>query len=250
MKCAVSDFDRTLYVDGQISPKNIQAIKRWQAAGHWFVVATGRNESSLRAKLDLYDCQPDAYILNNGAVVRLKDGKEIYCKLIDNDTVREILQYLYSVDRDGSGVSMRDRKVNVLSRDNTTTQKPSDGVITIDQIGELKEVVQIHTRRPSDINWIISLCRDLNERFPEITAYANVWNADIMAHGVDKAAGIGCLEQYVGGFDEILTVGDSENDVRMIRDYGGVTVPDGCENARNAAVRIVSDVAEYLDSCM
>lgn len=248
MKCAVSDFDRTLYVEEQISPENIRAIKRWQAAGHWFVIATGRNEGSLREKLSAYDFEPDACILNNGAIIRLKGGEEIYCRLIDSDTVRDVLQYLYEVDRDGSGVSMRDRKINILSRDNTTTQKPCDGVLTIDQIDELKEVVQIHTRRPSDIGWIVSLCQDLNERFPGITAYANVWNADIMAHGVDKSAGIHYLQQYVGKFERIFTIGDSENDVRMIRDYHGVTVPDGCENARRAAARIVKDVAEFLDS--
>ena len=51
MKCAVSDFDRTFSMDGAVSRENREAVRRWQQAGHWFVIATGRNEASLRKKL-------------------------------------------------------------------------------------------------------------------------------------------------------------------------------------------------------
>lgn len=51
MKCAVSDFDRTFSMDGAVSRENREAVRRRQQAGHWFVIATGRNEASLRKKL-------------------------------------------------------------------------------------------------------------------------------------------------------------------------------------------------------
>ncbi|WP_313578086.1 hypothetical protein [Lacrimispora sp.] len=37
MKCAVSDFDRTLYIGGSISPRNLKAIDKWQAAAAMIV---------------------------------------------------------------------------------------------------------------------------------------------------------------------------------------------------------------------
>ena len=247
-RCAVSDFDRTLYVNEEISPENIRAVRRWQERGDWFVIATGRNESGLMEKLSQFDCRPDAYILNNGARILLADGTEVYCRTIEDATSQAVMRYLYENDRDGFGVTLRDRKVNVLSADHTTTQKACDGVITIDQVQELADVVQLHTRRPDDPAWISRLCRDLNERFPGVTAYANVWNADIMAHGVDKEAGIRYLVEYAGGFDQVLTVGDSENDVRMIGEYAGAAMSCACENARQAASRTVESVAEYLNA--
>lgn len=245
-KCAVSDFDRTLYVNGEISWEDIQAVRRWQEAGNWFVIATGRNESGLKEKLFSYGCRPDAYILNNGARVLLADGRELYCKTIDDSTAQAVLHYLDEHSLDGCGVSLRSRKINILSAANTTTQKPCGQTITIGQAAELRDIVQIHTRRPDDVAWTVSLCQKLNRRFPGISAYANVWNADIMAHGVDKAAGITHLIGYTGDFAQILTIGDSENDVGMIRQYKGAAVDWACENARQAAAHIVSSVAEYL----
>ncbi len=244
--CAVSDFDRTLYVKEEISPENIRAVRRWQEEGNWFVIATGRNETSLREKLGLYDLRPDAYILNNGARILLGNGREIYCRTIEDETALSVINYLYANDQDGIGVSLRDRKINILSKKGTTTQKSCDEVMTIEEAQKLTAVVQLHTRRPDDVEWIARLCRELNEGFPGVTAYANVWNADIMAHGVDKAGGIAYLLEYAGGFDRVLTVGDSENDVRMIGEYGGAAMSWACENARRAASRTVESVAEYL----
>ena len=90
MKCAVSDFDRTFYVDSRVSPRNLEAVRAWQAAGNWFVIATGRNEASLRQLLDEYGVKPDALILNNGAVILDREGRELFFKPIEKRTAEEM----------------------------------------------------------------------------------------------------------------------------------------------------------------
>ncbi|PJJ28365.1 HAD family hydrolase [Lacrimispora celerecrescens] len=245
MKCAVSDFDRTLYIDGCISAKNLNAVGDWQAAGNRFVIATGRNESSVRVFLEKYSIKPDALILNNGALLLDETGKELFCRTIDDHTAREVLWYLHGLGEEGSGVSMRNGKVNVLSSSGATTQKPCNGQISIDRIHCLKEIIQIHRRR-QDVQWIRMLCARLNERFPLISAYANVWNGDIVAKGVNKSAAVDWISGYWGGFDEIRTIGDSFNDLQMIKDYGGATLRSGDSEVQAAASLIVEDVAEYL----
>ena len=150
MKCAVSDFDRTFYVDSRVSPRNLEAVRAWQSAGNWFVIATGRNEASLRQLLDEYGVKPDALILNNGAVILDREWRELFCKPIGKETAMEVLRYLHGLDGDGSGVSLRHYKVNVLSGAGTTTQKPCSGDLTIDEAGGLEEIVQIHRRRPDE----------------------------------------------------------------------------------------------------
>lgn len=245
MRCAVSDFDRTLFVDSRISERNLEAVRKWQQEGNWFVLATGRNKASVCAALAEYGLKPDGLILNNGAQILDGDGRELFCRTIDTGVVQEILVYLHGLDDSGSGVSMRTGKVNVLSAAGTTTQKPCDGQITIEEIRGLQEVIQIH-RRIFDEQQICDLCRDLNTRFPAISAYANVWNADIVAHDVDKSAAIGWLACRQHGFDEIRVIGDSANDVRMIREYQGATLHSASLAVQAVASRIVEDVAEYL----
>ena len=47
-----SDFDRTFYVNCEITEANIRAVENWRQQGNLFVIATGREESILREKLE------------------------------------------------------------------------------------------------------------------------------------------------------------------------------------------------------
>ena len=130
MKCAVSDFDRTLYVNGAVSERNIEAVKQWQRKGNLFFIATGRNLASIKEQLGFFDLEPDGLILNNGAAIMDKEGKLLLCRIIEKKTALKILRFLHELNEDGSGVSMTDKKINVLSSSGTTTQKACDGVCT------------------------------------------------------------------------------------------------------------------------
>ena len=49
MKCAVSDFDRTLYVERMISEEDKNAVLNWQKSGNLFVIATGMERFCLQS---------------------------------------------------------------------------------------------------------------------------------------------------------------------------------------------------------
>lgn len=53
MKCAVSDFDRTLYVEQMIGEEDKNAVLNWQKSGNLFVIATGRNLGTIKPILSL-----------------------------------------------------------------------------------------------------------------------------------------------------------------------------------------------------
>ena len=76
MKCAVSDFDRTLYVERMISEEDKNAVLNWQKSGNLFVIATGRNLGTIKPIFESYGFSPDFWILNNGAMIadRWKDS--------------------------------------------------------------------------------------------------------------------------------------------------------------------------------
>ena len=73
-----SDFDGTIYIDSQVSNKNIEAIKYFQSEGGRFTFASGRNyEMFTEGAASVIT--PNAPILSyNGAVIISIDGKEIY----------------------------------------------------------------------------------------------------------------------------------------------------------------------------
>lgn len=246
MKCAVSDFDRTLYVDGTVSERNVKAVKRWQRDGNLFYIATGRNRASIEEQLKPFDLKPDGLILNNGAAIMDKEGKLLFCRTIERDTALEILRFLHGLDEDGSGVSMICKKINVLSSSGTTTQKPCAGVCTIDQICALQPILQIHRRRKDEV-YIRRLCEQINERFAEVSAFPNVWNADIVARGVDKAAAVHWILNQNPAIREVRVMGDSENDVGMIREFHGAAPVWASQEVRRTAAGVLEDVSELLE---
>lgn len=249
MKCAVSDFDRTLFVDRTVSERNLKAVKQWQRDGNLFFIATGRNRASIEEQLEPFDLKPDGLILNNGAAIMDKEGTLLFCRTIEREAALEILRFLHGLDEDGSGVSMLDKKINVLSASGTTTQKPCAGVCTIDRIEELEPVLQIHRRR-EDEAYIRRICVQINDRFSQVSAFPNVWNADIVAKGVDKAAAVRWILNRSPEIEEVRVMGDSANDVGMIREFHGAAPVWASEEVRREASGVLEDVAELLtDSC-
>ena len=86
-------------------------------------------------------------------------------------------------------VSMTDKKNQCTVFFWNNDSESCDGVCRIDQIEGLESILQIH-RRNKDEAYIRRLCKVINERFDQVSAFANVWNADIVAKGVDKAAAV------------------------------------------------------------
>lgn len=253
MKCAVSDFDRTFSMDGAVSRENREAVRRWQQAGHWFVIATGRNEASLRKKLaedpELGEVRPDVLILNNGALILDREGRELFCRELDRETAAGVLAYFDGQDEAGSGITLRYRKLNVVRElGMATTQRPCDGEILLREAEKMEGILQVHHRRPDSTEEITRMCREINSLFPHASAYSNVRNADVVAKGVGKAQAVRFLQERFGPFEEILTIGDSANDTDMIREFQGAAVPAAVPEVRAAAAEQFPTVAAYLNS--
>ena len=81
-----SDFDGTIYMDQQISQKNIDAIKYFQSEGGYFTFASGRNYEMF-TEGPAAVITPNAPIISyNGAVIISIDGKNIlYQGLVTRD---------------------------------------------------------------------------------------------------------------------------------------------------------------------
>ena len=96
MKVLASDFDGTLFFKDEtptIREKDIEAIKKFQAAGNKFGICTGRH---LRGILDVTKNKIDFdfYILNSGCIILDHDCNPIYERWIDySDAIQVFEKY-------------------------------------------------------------------------------------------------------------------------------------------------------------
>ena len=78
-KVTASDFDGTLFINKQISAKDLTAIKNWRAAGNKFGIVTGRAYIMLPEHLKEFDLSIDFAICCNGAIIHDGGGKIQNC---------------------------------------------------------------------------------------------------------------------------------------------------------------------------
>lgn len=73
-----SDYDGTLYIDGQISENNLRAIEHFRSEGGLFTFASGRSPEALLAG-PAARTHPNAPLITyNGSLIISADGKSIY----------------------------------------------------------------------------------------------------------------------------------------------------------------------------
>ena len=112
-KLLVTDFDRTLYVDGSISGRNREAIRQWREEGNLFAVATGREEMVLRGLLQENDVETDYLICSNGANIVSWEGKKLFQKTMDDDTAWQLTEFLIKEYAISVDVTLTEERVQV-----------------------------------------------------------------------------------------------------------------------------------------
>ena len=231
-----SDFDRTFYVNCEITEANIRAVENWRQQGNLFVIATGREESILREKLEEWEAEADYLICNNGARIVSWDGRLLYEKIMDTVEVLQMTDYLleqYGMPVDVTCKSFRKQVI-------TGTDPEKDPIMyngireTITQEDFQKacrEVLQVHVRF-SNNEETCKAAEAINARYSGAEAFVNENNADIVSRGLGKAEGIAILAKAINFQGQIAAIGDAHNDLGMLRRYQGRTL-----QAANPAIR-------------
>lgn len=246
MKLLFSDFDRTLYVNKNITQENLDAINKWQEMGNLFIIATGRYKKSIIEQMKNFLLKPDYYICNNGAVILDKEQNTIFFKYIPNQEIEQIIQYIYKNYENSLEIIEKERTIKIMNDVGIDNHHSVDIILDKEHISSIKDVVQIHKKFDTEerVNDLIS---NLNIRFRDsLVAYANVLNVDIVAKGINKSTGIDFICKGIKNVEDILVIGDSYNDIEMVEKYNGFTVEHGNEDIKKIAREIFPDVASLL----
>ena len=250
IKLFVTDIDGTLLVPGQkVSAKNIEAVQAMTKAGVTVVIATGRMYCAalpVAAQLGVHV----PIIAYNGALIKSSAGEVINAQYMDSAIVLKLIKFfeergwhlqsysgdvLYVPKRD-DGVKFYETMLNV-----TATEVGWDGMR--ERIADVPKLLSV-SATPEETNEKLSAVEKNFGGQIEITRSAPRF-CEFMYLGVSKASAIKILAQKLGvANDEILTIGDSDNDLPMLTEVGTGVAMGNAVPAVKAACSIVTDTCE------
>ena len=223
VKMIVSDLDGTMIDEThRIPAKNAEAVKEAMAAGIIVTFATGRMYSSAKPYADELGITAPL-ITYNGAVVKTAAGELIGDSFLDGETAAEVLRYCFE----------RDIYIQLYSEGEfyyvvqTPAARAYEKAAGIQGHAVGKEGMLARTKNvekllivgktPESADDIVV---DLNVKYSETLAAMKSTEVyiEIIRPSVSKAGAMLALaERYGISADEIMALGDSYNDISMLK---------------------------------
>ena len=234
IKLISSDMDGTL-LDSyrQITPINVEAIKRAQENGINFIINTGREYPNARGLVETAGLKCDL-ICSNGACAFDKDGNLLFEHILDKETVRTIFDAfnkygmepaLFTTEGRISLLPLEEREIYTRDVFIPAIQvNHPDMKYTLDDYRELvDDVIFVELEKIPGLAVVSTVPTDI-----EITSI----NAQKGSSLLDYAKKDGLKPE------EIIAIGDSENDYSMLSIPGihSVAMENACDMIRNICV--------------
>lgn len=250
-KMIVSDYDGTLFrSDYTVSEKNISAIKDYTARGGRFVIATGRLFGGIRREAIELGLTGEVIAYQGTGIYDIESGEELYSATIDNDISVAVNKLLYSIGEDkclpmvyyGDDCYVKETNPYVEMFSSIVKIKPIFTGQRLDDFlldGKKTPRKLLVMAGDKDIDYVQD---KLKESFGNVLTISKSSPVllEMVMKDFSKATAIEWLAQKYGICpEEIITIGDSENDLPMI-EYAGLGV--AVDNAMDA----VKEVADYV----
>lgn len=241
MKIAFSDFDGTLYFHHEdIIPQiNIEAVNEWRSKGNIFVLCSGRDVHSLMHEVNNQELTYDFVICNNGGTIFDKNLKLIKSfpldeiqleKLVHSDIAKESWHILFS-SAEKMRTTINSPKSQLLKYFESEKYKNQDIIqkITVEQALSEMNVIQISLAYETE-----EIANNYAKRINNEFEGAFLANMNLNNLQKDKC------------FEQVLTIGDAQNDVPMIKEFEGYSLNSATIHAKNIATKLYDSVGEML----
>ena len=240
MKILGSDYDGT-FTCGGVSEEKLQAVARFQRAGHKFGIVSGRGGSFLFELKEKYPTLSlDFFASCNGGYVLDADGKEIYGVKCSEVALSTLVSHLFAL---GCGwVYLHGKESVTVKADdpNYTAQIPTWGYF-------YQAAVWLPDEEAVD-----RLAKVIEETYaPFLTPLKNGRSLDIVPKGVNKAEGLCRVAEHFGCAEEdVIAVGDNTNDIDMIAAFRSYAMASGKTEVIALADDTISDITEIFEKEM
>ncbi len=238
-----SDFDNTfsLYPNG-VGKETLDAVEKFRKDGNIFGIVTGREYVMTLPIIENYGRYFDFVICMTGAYAASGAGEPIFDFRAEAARLFDILKMLH---REGPVYLDVSERAKTVSLDVT---RPLSGELeSVQKVKRLKYFSQINTKYDT-VEKSERICRALTELYGDtVNPHMNGSCIDIPPAGVSKAVSVlKAAERFGVSRENIFAAGDNNNDVPMLEEFHGYTLPHGTDGAKSAAERIFPCVADML----
>jgi Cof subfamily protein (haloacid dehalogenase superfamily) len=247
----VSDLDETfLNDDGTIHEENVQTVKKAAAQGFKFVPNTGRSFESVQKmlkQLDLYD-QVGQFVIsfNGSAIVENKDNQIIATQDMPLTMAKQIFKaglineavdvHIYTIDKLFIyNVSDSDRQY-LATRGVAYVELKTPDLSFLNRQQPIMKVIFEHSDMQVRHQIYDAVIDSVGIDQVEAT-YSSDRYVEFNLKGVDKGTASLLLGEKLGiKRDEIMAIGDNNNDLKMIKAAGlGISVANGITAVKEMA---------------
>lgn len=229
-----TDYDGTLRHERGISTTDREAILQWQARGHLFGVATGRDMPSIREELEEAQIPCDFWICLNGA--ELYGGN---CALLCEHTiVHPLMEPLLPVLCRGADLATAHRGDSMC----LLSQKGSPLVPC--SLGHVSQYSFWYATEAEAASRAAAVARDMRDF--AVPLVNGQW-INVVAAGVDKREGVETMRGRLGiDADRVITFGDNHNDRDMLIAFEGYAIAGSPIAGDPSIARRCASLAEVI----
>ncbi|MFT8916731.1 MAG: Cof-type HAD-IIB family hydrolase [Oenococcus sp.] len=259
IKLVALDLDNTL-LNGQsrISPRNERVLKQLHANGMKVVLTTGRPIKGILPfikQLELTDDEDYSINFNGGLVERNSDRKVIFSRYITKDDIRPINQLAQEMRFPLDGITI-DRAFSVIDIRKSGYQSFIGDLmpftdVTFAALPEKKFFKFVSQTDAAQVQAIQNATQS-NLDLTIVKSRPNL--LEFLPNGVNKSLGLGKLLDHFGWtFENVMSFGDEENDLPMIKAAGvGVAMENAIPSVKavsNATTKnnLEDGVAVFLE---
>jgi hypothetical protein len=243
------DIDGTLLnSQNEVTPETIEAIQEARKAGVRVVLATGRSAPEAVDYANQTGCDDRAVILGGAAIAEMDAGRHLRRWDIAPEAAAQVLETLRGLSLKSmvfaGEVNLLDTQSDAYFRAIYPDESFFDTTVVTPDIGAyLREnglsLTKIHARgNPADLPPILELLKNI----PNLTlTNCGPDNIEVLAAGVDKGRALRLLgETWNIRPEDMAAIGDSDNDLTMLRAVGWPTAMGNATEEVKAAGRMVT----------
>lgn len=234
MNLFVTDYDDTLYQNDDGIKENIKNLKKLQKKKFLIVISTGRSYPSIKLQVDKYQIPYDYLSCADGSIIYDTKGQIIYKSCI-NDDIIEILQSFYEkLPYEEIQFSYPEGYLNTLKG-------------TQDLLG-----INICLSSNNYNKKIVKEFMKLKKKYPNYNYLAyqhiNFSYLCIKPINISKSFAISILkDKFKIKKEDIYVIGDSSNDIEMIKDFNGVRMTNSYPEIIKLTNKSYNTVSDYIN---
>ena len=228
-KILVSDYDNTFFRNDKEIKENMLKVEEFRRKNNLFIIATGRSYYDFNRALKEYDIKYDYLIINQGATIL--DNKN---NIIENYTIDEKVKDMIAEDLKLNdeetmfACSILESRVSIKNEKITKIHK---GYENIDIDRKMNEF--INNKYSSSVNSYLITTSNSIEIISSMTNKAKAISKIAEIENIDK--------------QNIFTIGDSYNDIEMIKSFNGFCVENAQQEVKDVSIKVCSSVSELIN---